>query len=587
MRVIFVSNGFMMGYKSNKDNEMQYKASLASIERKEAGDDGVLHIKAYALAFNNVDSWGDIIAPGACDEFLKSENFGRMALCYQHDINEVIGVITDAGVDEKGMWIEADVLPTTTGKNVQVLMKAGAVKEFSIGYYADEYHYEKKDGYQYDIRVLDAITVIEVSPVTRAANPQAVLIDAKNDNNDNPIKKETMQETKIQELEQSLTTAQAEAKAAKAAADAMKADLESAKENATKQSQEIDNLDKSVKAQQQTIEGLRKMINEAPKTFRKAMRDALESKKEEIAQFIKDGKGTFNVEFKVGTSSLTPAATNHMAYGVAQDPTIHSVPVLGNAFLLAFGTKPLDAARISWIEASTEKNVGYVEELAENNNKSEVTFVEKQRQAAKIATYMEISSEVENWFEVLYDFCVNEGERLILSDLDGKVWNGDGNDGTAPRHIYGLKGVATPFAKLGAYENAGEADVIFDAIAQIRKAGYNADVALVSYATEAILKGAKDKSGNPIYDAVKATIGQVQIIPSDKLGDAEMFIADSYCADIYTANFYELEFSRKASHDAWRVDYRRRAQVKVATPKAKGLVYVANKATAIEAITKA
>lgn len=577
-----------MEHKSNKDNGMQYKASLASIEKKEAGEDGILHIKAYALAFGNVDSWGDIIAPGACDEFLKSENFGRMALCYQHDINEVIGVITDAGVDEKGMWIEADVLPTTTGKNVQVLIKAGAVKEFSIGYYADEYHYEKKDGYQYDIRVLDAITIIEVSPVTRAANPEAVLINAKRDNdNNNPIKKENMPENKIQELEQSLTTAQAEAKAAKAAADAMKADLESAKETATKQSQEIDNLDKSVKAQQQTIEGLRKMINEAPQTFRKAMRDALESKKEEIAKFIKDGKGTFNVEFKVGTSSLTPAATNHVAYGAAVDPTIHAVPVLGNAFLLAFGTKPLDGARITWVEASTEKNVGYVEELAENSNKSEVTFVEKQRQAAKIATFMEISSEVENWFEALYDFCVSEGERLILSDLDGKVWNGDGNDTTAPRHIYGIKGGATAFAKLGTYENAGEADVIFDAVAQIKKAGYNADVAIVSYATEATLKGAKDKSGNPIYDAVKATLGQVQIMPSDKLGDAEMLIADSYCADIYVGNFYELEFSRKASHDAWRVDFRRRAQVKNPAPKAKGIVYVANKATAIEAITKA
>lgn len=574
-----------MEKKNNKDNEMQYKASLASIEKKEAGEDGILHIKAYALVFGNVDSWGDIIAPGACDEFLKSENFGRMALCYQHNTNEVIGVITDAGVDEKGMWIEADVLPTTTGKDVQTLIKAGAVKEFSIGYYADEYHYEKKDGYQYDIRVLDAITVIEVSPVTRAANPDAVLIDAKRDNN--PIKKENMPENKIQELEQSLTTAQAEAKAAKAAADAMKADLESAKETATKQSQEIDNLDKSVKAQQQTIEGLRKMINEAPQTFRKAMRDALESKKEEIAQFIKDGKGTFNVEFKVATSSLTPAATNHVSYGAAVDPTVHSVPVLGNAFLLAFGTKPLDGARLTWIEASTEKNVGYVEELAENSNKSEVTFVEKQRQAAKIATYMEISSEVENWFETLYDFCVSEGERLILSDLDGKVWNGDGNDTTAPRHIYGIKGGATAFAKLGTYENAGEADVIFDAVAQIKKAGYNADVAIVSYGTEATLKGAKDKSGNPIYDAVKATLGQVQIIPSDKLGDAEMLIADSYCADIYVGNFYELEFSRKASHDAWRVDFRRRAQVKNPAPKAKGIVYVANKATAIEAITKA
>lgn len=575
-----------MEKKSNKNNEVQYKASLASIEKKEAGEDGILHIKAYALAFGNVDSWGDIIAPGACDEFLKSENFGRMALCYQHNTNEVIGVITDAGVDEKGMWIEADVLPTTTGKNVQVLIKAGAVKEFSIGYYADEYHYEKKDGYQYDIRVLDAITVVEVSPVTRAANPEAVLIDAKRESDNNPIKKENMPENKIQELEQSLTTAQAEAKAAKAAADAMKADLESAKETAAKQSQEIDNLDKSVKAQQEIIEGLRKMINEAPKTFRKAMRDALESKKEEIAQFIKDGKGTFNVEFKVATSSLTPAATNHIAYGTAQDPTIHSVPVLGNAFLLAFGTKPLDGARLSWVEASTTKNVGYVEELAENSNKSEVTFVEKQRQAAKIATFMEISSEVENWFEVLYDFCVAEGERLILSDLDEKVWKGDGNDSTAPRHIYGIKGVATAFAKLGSYENAGEGDVIFDAVAQIRKAGYNADVALVSYATEATLKGVKDKSGNPIYDAVKGMFGQVQVIPSDKLSDAEMLIADSYCADIFLGNFYELEFSRKASHDAWRVDYRRRAQVKVPTPKAKGIVYVANKTTAIESITK-
>ena len=108
----------------------------------------------------------------------------------------------------------------------------------------------------------------------------------------------------------------------------------------------------------------------------------------------------------------------------------------------------------------------------------------------------------------------------------------------------------------------------------------------MSYATEAALKGTKDKGGNYIYDAVRNAIGQVTIIPSDKLGDAEMLIADTNCAEIFLGNFYELEFSRKASHDAWRVDYRRRGQVKVATPKAKGIVYVANKATALEAITK-
>lgn len=579
-----------MDFKSKMEN-MQYKMTLADVEWKDAGEQSdKLHIKAYACAFGNVDSWGDIIAPGAVDAFMKSEDFGRMAFCYQHDMREVIGVITDAGVDEKGMWIEADILPTTTGKDVQTLIRGGAIKEFSIGYYADKCHFEKRDGYTDQIRILDEITIIEVSPVTRAANDKAVLLDAKNDNEGqksiNPNTEEQM-EQKIKDLQAELKSAQAEVKTAKDAVDTMSTELKTAQETAQRQSEEINNLDASIKAQQETIEGLRKMINEAPKTYRKAMREALESKKEEIAGFIKDGKGSFTVEFKLATTSLTPAATNHVVYGVQQDATIHAVPVLGNAFLLAFGTKALDAARLSWVEASSEKNVGYVEELAENTNRSEVSFIEKQRRTAKIATFMEISSEVENWFEALYDFCVSEGERIIMNDLDDKVWTGDGSDAANPTHIYGIKNMATAFAKLGTYENATEADVILDAIAQVRKAGFAANVAIVSYAMEATLKGAKDKSGNYIYDKVKNTIGQVTVIPSDKFADKEMLVADNSCADIFLANFYELEFSRKASTDSWRVDFRRRAQTKVTTPKARGLVYVADVATAIEAITKA
>jgi HK97 family phage prohead protease/HK97 family phage major capsid protein len=577
-----------MAVKDMKERQMQSKATLANIELKEDGQSSdVLHIRAYALAFGNVDSWGDIIAHGAVDDFLKSEDYGRMALCYQHDIREVIGVITDAGVDEKGMWIEADVLPTTTGKDVQTLIRAGAVKEFSIGYYADEYHFEKRDGFMQEIRILDSITIVEVSPVTRAANEKAVLIDAKNDNQGEPVKEEKKENPINEEsMEKEIMEMKQSAEAAQKALEATQAELKSAKEVAEKQATEINNLDESVKAQQKTIDELRKMISEAPKTYRKAMRDALETKKAEIAEFIKDGKGSFTVEFKLGTTSLTPAGNNFVSYGVQQDQTIHAVPVLGNAFLLAFGTKAMDGARIAWIEASTTKNVGYVEELAENTNKSDVAFIEKQRRAAKIATYMEISSEVENWFEALYDFCVNEGERLIMSDLDAKVWDGDGSDASNPTHIYGVKGAATAFAKLGTYANAHEGDVIMDAVAQIRKAGFAANVAIVSYATEATLKGLKDASGNYIYDKAKAAIGQVTIVPSDKLGDAEMLIADTSCVEIFLANFYELEFSRKASHDAWRVDFRRRGQVKIATPKAKGIVYVADKATAIEAITK-
>ena len=162
--------------------EIQHKTTLHAIEVKaQEGDSKTLHIKAYACVFGNVDSWGDIIEPGACDKFLKSEEAERMKLCYQHDYHEVIGVITDKGVDAIGLWIEADILDTTTGLDVQKLIKAGAINEFSIGYYADKYRYEKREGYDYELRILEEITIVEVSPVTRAANPKAILLDAKSE----------------------------------------------------------------------------------------------------------------------------------------------------------------------------------------------------------------------------------------------------------------------------------------------------------------------------------------------------------------------------------------------------------------------
>lgn len=162
--------------------EIQHKTTLHPIEVKaQEGDSKTLHIKAYACVFGNVDSWGDVIKPGACDDFLKSEDASRMKLCYQHNYQEVIGVITDKGVDSIGMWIEADILDTTVGLDVQKLIKAGAINEFSIGYYADKYYYDKMEGYDYEIRFLEKITIAEVSPVTRAANPKAILLDAKSD----------------------------------------------------------------------------------------------------------------------------------------------------------------------------------------------------------------------------------------------------------------------------------------------------------------------------------------------------------------------------------------------------------------------
>ncbi len=159
---------------------IEIKNCLTSVEVKADQQEGdTLRIKAYGLVFGNIDFYGDIIAEGAVDRFLASEESRRMKFCNQHNLEEVVGVVVDKGVDSTGMWVEVDVLPTTKGKDLQILLKAGAINEFSIGYYATEYHYEKRADYDSEVRVLDEIFLIEVSAVTRAANPKAVLVDMK------------------------------------------------------------------------------------------------------------------------------------------------------------------------------------------------------------------------------------------------------------------------------------------------------------------------------------------------------------------------------------------------------------------------
>lgn len=579
----------MMEFKSNKDNEMQYKASLASIEKKEAGEDGILHIKAYALAFNNVDSWGDIIAPGACDEFLKSENLQRMALCYQHNINEVVGVITAVGVDEKGMWIEADVLPTTTGKDVQTLIKAGAVKEFSIGYYAEQYHYEKRDGYAYDIRVLDAITIVEVSPVTRAANPQAVLIDAKNDGEGAEEKNEVQEDAPEEIKEENSNHNNKEAMEnmeMKQALEAAQAELKTTKETAEKQAQEINNLDESIKAQQVVIEELKASIKEKKEmTFADALKSALEENKEKIEKMFEEKRGGSSVRMDV---KLGSAGVGASAYGTVVDPAVGSAPHVARAFLAAFGEEVVNGDKAAWLDGSFTNNANYVDELAAATD-SEVAANEVIRQFGKIATRLLLSSELNDWMTEIYNWAQNEAVEFINDKVDSEVWNGAGADTSAAtkKKIYGLKSQATAFSKVATYANATIGDVVLDAVAQAKKNGYTANVVICSFGTEAELKAVKDSTGNYLYNQLTGMFGPVRVLPSAAVADAEILVADSRCAKVLRRPSIEVEITRDADLDGWKVNVRKSAQTKVKAAHKKGLIYIANKATALSSIKPA
>ena len=574
--------------------DLQNKSIPGKLELKETREDGVMHIKAYALAFGNVDSYGDVILPTACDKFLASEEADRMRLCYQHDRADVIGVITGKGVDSYGMWIEADILPTALGKDVQLLLDKGALNEFSIGYRCDKASFKSgaEYGYPYDVRLLEDITIREVSLVSIAANPKAVLLDkkdedpqaepeeAKNEEEKPSITDTDMDEMKkqLEALEQKAQSAEDRAMAAEQKAAEKEQEIKTAQEN-------INNLDASVKSQQAAIETLQAQLKkEKVQTFGEAVKAALEENKDRIEKMFAEKSGGASVRMEV---KMTAAGVGAAAYGTAVDPQVGSAPHVARAFLAAFAEEIVNADKAAWLDGEFTSAADYVDELTAAAD-SDATANEVIRQFGKIATRLLLSSELNDWMTEISNWAQGEALEFISDKIDSEVWNGAGADTSAAtkKKIYGLKSQATAFEKVATYANANVGDVILDAVAQAKKNGFVANVAIVSFSTEAELKALKDANVNYIYNQLTGAFGPVRVLPSAAVGAGEILVADSRCARVLRRPSVEIEITRDADLDGWKVNVRKAAQTKVKSAHKKGLIYVADKAAAITAITK-
>ena len=94
----------------------------------------------------------------------------------------------------------------------------------------------------------------------------------------------------------------------------------------------------------------------------------------------------------------------------------------------------------------------------------------------------------------------------------------------------------------------------------------------------------KDANGNYIYNQLTGMFGPVRVLPSAAVADAEILVADSRCARVLRRPSIEVEITRDADLDGWKVNVRKSAQTKVKAAHKKGLIYVADKATALAAI---
>jgi hypothetical protein len=138
-------------------------------------DDETRTVEGYASVFNNVDSYKDIVLPGAFAKSLKSR---KPAMLWQHRSGDVIGVWDEMEEAKKGLYVKGRILDTTLGDDAYKLVKAGAVTGMSIGYSSkkDEFDHEK------GVRKLIEVELYEVSLVTFPANERAQITRVKSEN---------------------------------------------------------------------------------------------------------------------------------------------------------------------------------------------------------------------------------------------------------------------------------------------------------------------------------------------------------------------------------------------------------------------
>lgn len=133
-------------------------------------EEGQLIIAGWAARFGNIDSYGDVIQMGAFARTL-TERKGRIAFCYQHEIDEPIGKILLLEERPEGLWIEVAI--SASEDDIQTKIKEGILNEMSIGYSTINSNDATVDGRT--VCYLTEIKLYEVSLVTIAANPLATI----------------------------------------------------------------------------------------------------------------------------------------------------------------------------------------------------------------------------------------------------------------------------------------------------------------------------------------------------------------------------------------------------------------------------
>ncbi|MFB9994084.1 HK97 family phage prohead protease [Deinococcus oregonensis] len=167
--------------KTNKKPDPTVEIKSLSIEVK-AEAEGI--ITAYAAAFGNTDSYGDVINKGA---FIKtvSERKDKIKVLYNHDYYSVnalpVGKPISLVEDGYGLLTSTKMSQTQLGKDIYTLAQEGSIDSMSIGYSALKAEYPDDDASRKAgiWRVITEAKLFEYSFVPFPANEGAIITGIK------------------------------------------------------------------------------------------------------------------------------------------------------------------------------------------------------------------------------------------------------------------------------------------------------------------------------------------------------------------------------------------------------------------------
>lgn len=164
-------------------NVLHREFGLTELKLAQADAGGDMTFTGYGAVFNNIDAYGDLIAPGAFAKTLSDAKSGGTwpAMLLQHggwgmsseDLTP-IGVWTDFAEDGHGLKISGKLADTPRGREAYALLKMTprpAIDGLSIGFVPKEWEPRSKP--EDPRRTLKRVDLIEVSLVTFPANPKA------------------------------------------------------------------------------------------------------------------------------------------------------------------------------------------------------------------------------------------------------------------------------------------------------------------------------------------------------------------------------------------------------------------------------